>query len=188
MNGSIEHWDIVISGFLQDEGKPTGMVALWQLLRENASPTRCVILKSWNDSWSDLAERMRRVGPIGGPTICVYAYSWGAGHGAITLARELRTRGLRVAHMVLCDPVYRSRFLSFRWLAMSKAPNITIPGNVNRVDWFRQHENLPAGHDLHPENPKATKIGPAVWLERTHQKMDDAPEFHAECIRVAGEF
>ncbi len=187
MNGSVTHWDIVISGFLQSEGKATGMVALWQLLRENAGPSRCVILKSWNDSWSDLAERIRRVGPKRSePTVCIYAYSWGAGHGAITLAKELRTRGIRVAHMVLCDPVYRSWLISFRWLAMLKSPNITIPDNVNRVSWFRQKKNRPAGHDLHPEN--GTQIEAAVWLPLIHQDMDDAPEFHAKCICVAGQF
>ena len=117
----IHDWHVVISGFLQDEGQPTGMVRLWRLLgeRHSAADVR-VELRSWNVNWRQLAELIWRMQPGAGrncfdpPRVKVYAYSWGAGWGAMQLARQLRRRGIGVAAMVLSDPVYRSPLLAFR--------------------------------------------------------------------------
>ena len=180
-------WHVVISGFLQDEGKPTGMVRLWRYLSaEHSGPEVRVELRSWNDNWRQLAELIHRVRPRRDEVaVKIYAYSWGAGFGAMELARQLGRRGLCVEQMVLSDPVYRSRSLPLRWLAMLPVNAISVPDNVRRVAWFRQRRNRPAGHQLAAENPDKTTIEPAVWADSVHQYMDDLQAFHLECERVA---
>lgn len=186
----VRRWHIVISGFLQNEGRPTGMVRLWRWLgQEHSGPESCVELRSWNDNFRDLAELIWRVQPAApeesGPTVMIYAYSWGAGWGAIELARQLRKRGIPVAAMVLSDPVYRSPWRSLAWLAMVSWSSIRVPANVRRVTWFRQRMNRPAGHRLVAADPAATEIAPPVLAHVTHQYMDDLRSFHLECERVA---
>ena len=185
---SIRCWHIVIGGFRQHEGKPTGMVQLWRRLHaRHAEPGVCVELRSWNDDWRDLAELIWRVQPEDEPVVVkIYAYSWGAGWGAMQLARELARRGVHVAWMVLSDPVYRSPWLVTRWLALVPWRAILVPPNVRVVHWFRQKTSLPAGHALRVHAPRRTIITPAVWGEVSHLYMDDLRSFHRECERVAG--
>lgn len=187
-HSTINAWHIVIGGFLQTEGRPTGMVRLWMRLHSLfSSPSSVVLLRSWNDNWSDLAELIWRANRSGQPdrhTVNIYAYSWGAGYGAMELARQLNRRGLRVHTMVLSDPVYRSPLLSFRWLALLQWSTIRVPANVFAVHWFRQNISLPAGHDLKADSP-ATWLSDPKWVEVDHQYMDDWRPFHNECERVA---
>lgn len=184
---TIRHWHIVIGGFRQTEGKPTGMVRLWQRLHELHSQSGAVVeLRSWNDNWRDLAELIWRVQPDDEPVVVkVYAYSWGAGWGAMQLARELGRRGVNVAWMVLSDPVYRSPLAITRWLAMVPWRSILVPANVRVVHWFRQRLSLPAGHLLRPVRKERTVITPPVWAEVSHLYMDDLKSFHKEAERVA---
>lgn len=184
---SIHQWHIVIGGFLQHEGKPTGMVALWRRLQaRHAAPGVCIELRCWHDHWSELAELIWRVQPEDEPPVVkVYAYSWGAGFGAMQLARELARRGVPIAWMVLSDPVYRSPCVLFRWLALTPWRTIRVPPNVRAVRWFRQRLSLPAGHDLVAMQKERTAIAPAVWAEVSHAYMDDCRLFHRECERIA---
>jgi hypothetical protein len=184
---AISTWHIVISGFLQHEGKPTGMVALWRRLhRRHAAPGVCVELRAWNEKWRDLAELIWRVQPEERPPVVkVYAYSWGAGWGAMQLARELGRRGLAIDFMVLSDPVYRSPWPGMRWLALARWRAIQVPPNVRVVFWFRQRASLPAGHALAARRNDRTIITPPVWVEVDHQYMDDLPLFHRQCERVS---
>jgi hypothetical protein len=184
---SIHHWHIVIGGYRQHEGKPTGMVRLWQTLHErHARPGTCVELRAWNDQWRLLAELIWRLRPDDEPPqVKVYAYSWGAGCGAMRLARELRLRGIAVAAMVLSDPVYRSRSFLTRWLALWPCAAIVVPANVRLVRWFRQEISVPAGHVLRAAERERTHIAPPIWAEVGHQYMDDWRPFHRECERIA---
>lgn len=183
----VRAWHIVIGGFRQTEGKPTGMVRLWQRLHAlHAAPGVCVELRSWNDNWRDLAELVWRVQPDREPVVIkLYAYSWGAGWGAMQLARELSRRGIAVRWMVLSDPVYRSPLFFTRWLALVPWRSIAVPANVRVVHWFRQRVSLPAGHSLRPQRKDRTVVTPAVWAEVSHLYMDDLRLFHRECERVA---
>lgn len=182
----VRHWHLVIGGFRQTVGRPNGMVALWRKLMRHNGPQEAVVPLKWNARWRHVAELIwlvRRPYPED-TSIRIYAYSWGAGWGAMQLARELDARGLGVDFMVLSDPVYRSSWLLGRALALSSLVSIRVPANVGHVHWFRQTKNRPCGHNLVAENVH-TEIFPPVVLERTHQYMDDAEEFHAECLRVA---
>lgn len=190
----IRRWLICISGFLQSEGRLTGMVRLWSNLRSQASAETAVELRAWNDNWSDLAELIWRFQPQQSDEevqVDCFCYSWGCGHGFVELARELRKRGLRIRHAVLSDPVYYSRFCLTRWLALLQGwptwgltPRILVPDNVDRVWWFRQSMNRPAGHSLVPLGER-TVIEPPQVLACEHAFMDDARYFHDLCGQVA---
>jgi pimeloyl-ACP methyl ester carboxylesterase len=185
----IHTWRVVIGGFLQDQGRPTGMVRLWQTLDAQLSrPGVRVELRNWNDNWRQIAELIWRVLPADGSVrVGIYAYSWGAGWGAMQLARRLSQRGVSVAHMVLSDPVYRSPWLPFRWLAFCPWRPIVVPRNVRKVIWYRQRRNRPAGHRLIAEDAGRTSIFPPDGHEADviHAYMDDLLAFHRECERSA---
>lgn len=185
--GCIRQWHIIIGGFLETEGKPTGMARLWLRLHQLLTPRgACVELRAWNDNWRDMAELIWRLQPEEEPAVIkIYAYSWGAGWGAMQLARHLQRRGLAVGWMVLSDPVYRSPWIITRWLAMAPWRSITVPHNVRVVHWFRQRLSLPAGHTLVAARSDRTVITPPVWAEVAHAYMDDLRVFHRECERIA---
>jgi hypothetical protein len=152
---SIVTWHVVISGFLQNEGQPTGMVGLWRRLRKFSDMETCVELRNWNDNWRQFAELIWRMRPIAGePDVRVYAYSFGAGWGAMQLARQLKWRGIRVRVMVLSDPVFRSPWLPLRWLSLVRFMFIVVPDNVTSVIWFGQRDK---------RNLVSTKIESPSW-------------------------
>lgn len=185
----IHSWRVVIGGFLQDQGRPTGMVRLWRNLDAAVSaPGARVELRNWNDNWRQFAELIWRVQPSDGSVrVDLFAYSWGAGWGAMQLARQLARRGVPIAHMVLSDPVYRSPWLPFRWLAFCPWRPIVVPRNVRQVTWFRQRRNRPSGNRLVAEDPQRTAIRPAQGYEAdvVHEYMDDLLAFHRQCERTA---
>jgi pimeloyl-ACP methyl ester carboxylesterase len=182
----IRSWHVVISGFLQDEGEPTGMVSLWRRLRRLSDAETCVELRNWNDNWRQFAELIWRMRPADcEPDVRIYAYSYGGGWGAMQLARQLKRRGIGVRVMVLSDPVFRSPWLLLRWLSLVSYAFIVVPDNVRNVIWFRQTTNRPAGHHLIAQNPDRTRIAESKWVEVAHQYMDDLPEFHEACEEEA---
>lgn len=180
----IKRWCVVISGFLQDEGKLCGMVELWASLHhEFSGPDVRIELRAWDDDWHAVAEFIWRQRPSGNDVdVCVFAYSWG-GPSAMTLARELGRRGIGVRHMVLADPVYRHRWKF--WRVLFRWPRIVVPGTVGNVTWFRQHQDWPEGHDLVAEAPGMTDIRLPTVLVRGHYWMDDSKRFHRTCHAVA---
>ena len=181
---AIDKWLICISGFLQDEGKPTGMVDLWASLHHlHSGPTTRVELRSWDDDWNAVAEFIWRQRPPGnGLDVCIFAYSWG-GPSAMELARQLGRRGISVRRMVLSDPVYRC--LWRLWRVFFRWPTITAYPTIRRVTGFRQHQDWPEGHTVVAADPKLTVIDEPVVLNRGHTFMDDAPEFRLACLYAA---
>ena len=182
---SIAHWHIVIPGFLQREGRPTGMEdRVWARLHaELAAPETVVLLREWNTDFRQLAERIWRMRPeYGPPAIGIYAYSWG-GASAVLLCRALRLRGLRVPYLLLCDPVYRHRYWWGQWRAFVPW-TIEIPDNVNHVYWWRQRWNWPHSHQLVAADPDQTRIHEPIDVKATHQYIDDYRPFHAKCLEV----
>lgn len=199
----IRHWRFCIAGFLQNEGRPTGISALWHKLHFSLSdPQTRVELKSWRNNWSDVAEwcwRMRN-GLL--PEVRIVGYSWG-GFSAVMLARELNRRGIPVTQMVLCDPVYRHWYKVGQWRALCPWSKIEIPPNVAEVHWCRQTNPpfkwgrsggwfQPAGHDLVAEVPNQTGIAipgqtlihEPVILNCEHSYADDQNEFHEMAMEV----
>lgn len=188
------HFDrflIVRSGFLQHKGSAgNGCVRLagelaWHF-GGGAGRTR-VELEAWDDDPRATAEFVYRLGrKETPPTVCVFAYSWGCGYGFVRLAEALGELGVGVRAAVLCDPVYHGLA---RWRALIprtlfRRVRIRIPANVDEVHWFRQFETKPAGHDLKPTSPY-TRIHDPVVLDSPHTEMDNRPEFHQRCLRVA---
>lgn len=148
----------------------------------------------WNDNFKDLAETIARMYPHSGrPKVAIYCYSWGAGNGMVKLANALKGRGVGVDMVVASDPVYHSRSLVLRWMALIKnwlpIPVIRVPKNVRWVAWYRQTSNRPAGCTLEAEDDESpTFIEPPTVVDtgRRHQYMDDLPEFHSRSLAEAG--
>lgn len=171
----IKVWILIIGGNTQSLGRRHGTGELWLDLRTYSSPDICVHQLAWNDNMQEMAERIRAYSEPN-PRILVAAYSWGAGHGLPNLAKALQDRGLS-CHAVVNDPIYRSRLLSFRWLAFVPGMHVRLPQNVLVEAWLTQKSSpLLKGHDLASDCPVA--IPKATILDRTHIDMDDAPEYH----------
>ncbi|PHR99577.1 MAG: hypothetical protein COA78_24730 [Blastopirellula sp.] len=184
-----------ISGFTQDHGSWHGVLELTEKLREK----HCEGVRSrvhyyrWDENWAAIAEYYWSLSEKyhTQPLIAIYAYSWGAGHGAMRLTEQLRKRGLRVRLMVLADPVYRNVWCLWRsmrnWnLPWFGEPIIRVPDYVDEVFSFHQVQNRPSGHKLLPESRTGgPTIHPPVLLTANHQYMDNAGEFHAKCLEQA---
>lgn len=183
-----------ISGFTQNEGYLHGVMKLSERLRQTGLVDEQkvrVALHRWCSDWKKIAEYYWILGeyylePI---TVCVYAYSWGAGWGAMRLAKYLNRNGMDIRVMVLSDPVYRHKHFLLRWLALVQrdsnfSPIIRVPKNVHEVFHLHQRSNRPMGHRLLSMN--GTTIHPPIYIENTtHQKMDDTWKFHVLSLEVA---
>lgn len=184
-----------ISGFTQNVHYVHGMLKLSERMRRPESGIvdcceRRIYFNRWNDDWAKIAEHYWHVADmhLQSLTICVYAYSWGAGWGAMQLAKYLERAEMKIKVMVLCDPVYRHPKWYLRWLSLmhrdSKlAPAIYIPKNVKEVFHFHQRVNVPSGHKLIATGD--TLLRPPIELKRIHQKMDDSWEFHGLSLSIA---
>lgn len=184
-----------ISGFTQNVHYVHGVLKLSERMRRPESGivdccTHRIYFNRWNDDWSKIAEHYWNVSDLNlrNLTICVYAYSWGAGWGAMQLAKYLERAEIKVRVMVLCDPVYRHPKWYLRWLSLVRrdshfAPVIRIPKNVREVFHLHQRVNVPMGHRLVASGE--TLLRPPIELKRIHQKMDDAWEFQGLSLSVA---
>lgn len=192
---------VCISGFNQDESRIPGTWQLSEKLRaagySSGSRLRVTHL-NWRSDWSNKAAEIANVAKYYGetPRTAIFAYSWGAGFGAMSLARELDRRGLAVDKCVLSDPVYRHPWAPMRWLALLGGsefsqlhifapPIIRLPPNIREVWTFHQRLNSPRGHRVAAGG--STIVHPSFELRRIHGEMDDAPEFHARALEAAAE-
>jgi hypothetical protein len=183
-----------ISGFTQNVHTLHGVLKLSERFRQSAlidGVNTRVALHQWKSDWAKVAEYYWLLTeyymvPV---TICVYAYSWGAGWGAMQLARHLNRAGLDIKAMVLCDPVYRHPKWYLRWMSLvqrdsSFSPIIRVPTNIHTIYTLNQQTNRPMGHRLLATN--GTVIHPPYHVKNTiHQKMDDSWKFHALSLEVA---
>lgn len=185
--------NICISGFTQGPGQGHGVFRLSEELMKkghNESARRRVWYLRWREDWRAWAAHIELIAALHNEDVlvAVYAYSWGAGWGAMHLARYLRRRGIAVRYMVLSDPVYRSRWVSFRWRSLlprwlTAAPMIRVPANVGEVWSFHQTMATPSGHRLVAEN--GTIIHPSVRLMYDHGSIDQAKEFYEQALVIA---
>ncbi len=187
-----KNFHIVISGFLQNEGKPHGMIRLWgNLYHEHACDDTLVIMKTWNDNMDSLAELIwRTINTEVDAFIKVYAYSWG-GAAAMKLAKALKKRGLKIHVMVLSDAIYRHSYWLGNWRAFVRCLEIVVPSNVGPVWWFKQKSKFGkiSGHDIVADQSgigfdKATVFAP-VLCNCSHQYMDDNLLFHNKAHEIA---
>ena len=154
---------ICISGFTQPRHGQTGLSRVWMALRAQHTSAICdVTLHPWNENWPAFVRHLLATGPAlpHQLDIRIIGYSWGVGHGAMTLCQLLRSEGVTVRRLVSCDGVYRSGWALWRsiWSPLLGTPVIQIPANVERVDMIRQQRTIPRGHRLVPEQPLQTEI------------------------------
>lgn len=186
-----KRFHIVISGFLQNEGKPNGMIRLWSdLYHEHACKDTLVMMKTWNDNMDSLAEFIWRMADdvAWKVEVRIYGYSWG-GAAAMKLAKSLQRRGVKVRSMVLSDAVYRHSYWLGNWRAFVQCFKIIVPGNVGLVWWFRQKSKFGklSGHDIVRDRSGNTFpwLSNPVWCNCSHQYMDDNRLFHEKALSVA---
>lgn len=190
-----------ISGFRQNAESWHGIAELVERLRQDGHALEAcsrVVYQPWCADWSAIANHAWLLGDFYGvrPTVAIYGYSWGGGHGAMELARELGRRGIEVRAMVLADPVYRPRS-ALAWLYSWRAlcnlawpivgePLIRVPGNVREVWSFHQTQDRPSGHKMISDSRvNGPTIYPRELLRTTHAYIDNAPEFHAKALEIA---
>ena len=180
---------VPIMGFTQDTSRVTGIEKIWRELRLRSSADTWVLPPQvWNADWRALANLIRNNAQQDAEIVIV-AYSWGAGHGFVTLAKELDKHGLVIQEAILADPVYRSPRTLLRWRSLVNrgplAPTIKIPQNVGGVFWTRQKRNKPQGHDLAGlATYGLTWIYDPVLVDCDHEYMDDRQEFRDLVMEV----
>ncbi len=205
MNNSIKQWHFFISGFTENRQQSTGLQKAWKTATttcpaKNLHSTVFFPVLPWNHNWYQLARfvqiNSQQYKDVGGggklvmppPKINIYAYSWGAGYGAINLAQNLDSiANYEIQNMVLADPVYCSTSFFMRWRAIfagrfdctrKLAPKITIPSNTHSVYWSRQFNDWPRAHNLYSLPASRTVIHPPnLELNLSHSEMDEATWF-----------
>ena len=180
---TIKNYHVVISGFLQTEGKPNGMIRLWRdLHRAQSGPDTLVLLRTWNDAMDTLAEFIWRLA-ADDVSVKIYGYSWG-GAAAMRLAKGLQKRGIGVREMVLSDAVYRHGYWLGNWRALVPFSTLRVPANVECVRWLRQQGGFwkISGHTIVADCPRKTAVLNPILVTCSHTYMDDLPSFH----RIAG--
>ena len=175
---------ICITGFREGPADATGLGRIWLGARKHSSPETWVTKFRWNADWKAEARDIAR-NLAEDAKVVVCAYSWGAGFGFIQLAKHLRNEGVKVTAACLCDPVYRSRWLVFRWLALVRLPRIKLPFGVGLVRWVRQRVNRPAGHDLVAR--EGTVLETAQELNLGHGESDESRALREMCERTMQE-
>jgi hypothetical protein len=188
----------IISGFTQSDKNWNGChelreIVLSELDRYSGLSVRPRLYR-WNENFAHIARQihLRRLRyhrePFG--VIC-FAYSFGAGNGLVKLAKQLKRYGIEIDTAVLSDGVYHSWLPTSLWFLELRAllglSRIRIPPSVQKVIAFHQEVSRPMG-----KLPIASPVQLNVerdWrqLELPHVEMDDALEFHAECVQVAAD-
>lgn len=183
---SLDRFHVPILGFTQSSSRESGMEKIWRELRTKLPlETDCLVHPmEWDSDFAGLAEFIWRNGS-NRCVVNVYAYSWGCGHGFVSLAKHLRRRGIQIPKAVLCDPVYHSWFRPWRGLFhASLNPPITVPDNVWHVDTFVQRQNTPQGTSIRLLNKNGRVNGPEL-LNCDHQYADDDEKFKARVLEVS---
>ena len=183
---TVRDFHIVISGFLQYEGKPNGMIRLWRELHERHSgPDTFVLMRTWNDNMDTLAELIWRLA-ADNVRVKIYGYSWG-GAASVRLARQLQKRGIDVEAMVLSDAVYRHPYWLGNWRALIPLSKIVIPRNVKYVYWFCQKDSWwkISGHEVIAHSQVNTTVISHGVAHVSHEYMDDLNAFHNASYHVA---
>lgn len=190
----VRHWHFLISGYSQNYSTPTGCERIWGSVDDMLAATGPgvrVLYFQWNSPWKQIAEMVKRCSAEG-TCIRIYAYSWGAGFGFITLAKELHRRGIGIRHAVLCDGVWRRPGIpaGFNWVgslsSVWRKGKLPIPASVDEVTWCYQTNNRPDGDQPVAAKGARTIIHPGFKLtDAVHATADDSQWFYDTSIRVA---
>lgn len=192
MNYSVFY--ICVSGFTQTRGTFNGILKIREkLISEGFSNGihQRVWYLPWTSKWMQIAADLSTVCSFHGvkPIVLISGYSYG-GWGAIQLAGALDSKGINVHTMILSDPVARPNWLpryipaASSLLGRKYSRKLHIPPNVERLYSFFQVKNRPQGHQLVISN--GTDVNTPIELSnKTHDRMDDAVEFHGRVVHSA---
>jgi hypothetical protein len=195
----IETHIVVITGFRQRSGRATtGLDGLeHRLVEAHNSGDTVVTGKRWDDDFHSLAAKIERCRHGRDVRVIVVAYSWGVGHGAVTLANELLRYGLTVDALFAIDAVYRSWFPVRVRSLFSRgnmfAPKIQLPPNVLACRYWRQISSRPQGHRIIKSlEHQSVQAGSSpewdgVWPGVTHQTIDNVTEIQDDIFCQIGE-
>lgn len=173
-------WHVCISGFRQNAGRVNGVLRLWrERIRLLTDGDTYTCYRPWDSDWRELASFINLTREPGRPLrVGIYGFSYGAGWGAMQLARALRRSALSVDAMVLADPVYRHGLRSLAWLSLVRCPVIRVPSNVRWVRYLLQRETIPRGHRLIASEGAGTVIERPRIVRLPHIAMDDYLGWH----------
>jgi len=190
-------YHLLISGFRQKVGQRHGMYILRERLVADyhyCNGHSRVELWPWDADWKAVAQNLWLLQQDARQPLLVglYAYSWGAGWGAVQLAKRMKQCGLKIRVAVFCDPVFRHPRLFLRWTSLLRRqyvilgwPIIRLPaGAFEEVYVFRQEISRPQGHYLLPTDDE-TIVHPPQLLPYDHAHIDEAWEFHSLVLSVA---
>lgn len=184
---------ILVSGFTQNRGYFHGIMKLREALVSHGhseGAAKRVWYLTWKENMTRVAAELSILCNQHGfkPTVMIIGYSYG-GWGSLQLAAELEKVGIDVRQMHLCDPVGRPWWWPRPLPALSSmlgrtwAPELCVPPNVHEVHSFYQTRNRPQGHELVTSN--GTRMHNPIQLNKTHEQMDDAAEFHGRVLKDA---
>jgi hypothetical protein len=187
----LKYWHIIISGYSQSYRTPTGCERIWLALHAATDTVERCLYFPWNAPWCDIAEFIKRCSEPDAE-VYIYAYSWGAGYGFVSLAEELQKRGLPVTHAVLCDPVWRRKGIpaGLNWIGSLSSvwadSKLDVPANVQEVSWCYQRNNKPDGDTPTAAKGATTIIHPGVKIENAiHPTIDESEWFMNTSLKVA---
>ena len=169
---------IVFSGFHQKWGEDTGSEKLYENFKQFANfgghnDIVMVFKREWHD-WEELASWLNDH-DVSECFVC--AYSWGAGYGLSKFAKAFSG----AISCVLCDPVFRSKYLWMRWLAILADKTIEYPKNVTVKKVFYQTMDEP-GNDPVKGKPHRTR------LNVPHSQIDSHPAYHKAAEKYLKQF
>lgn len=187
-------WILPITGFTESASYPTGVESIWRRTLRPFHADDLIILRpeTWGADMRELAIFIARNSSTRA-RVMVVAYSWGAGVGFTSFAWAAHQLGIQIEIACLCDPVFRSRLLP-SWLPLNLlslfpiGPSIRIAPSVQRVEWVRQRNSLPAGHDLEAADPQSTQIRRPTILSLPHHLMDESEAFRMLVAAEAEKF
>ncbi len=187
---------VCISGFSQNQGghRDNGVLKLYHWLKGTLAEIdeAEVYYRSWNHNWNHFAKFIHygndAFGSDSAPTpatVIIVAYSYGAGWGAMRLARELQALGIDVRDMVLSDPVYRSAWWLLAWRSMipsrqcqgKERTKIGLLFRAVRYLLWRLGQALPW---LVPEITVPNNVE-RLWIARQDRNLPQGHKLSARC-------
>lgn len=192
---------ICVSGFLQDEGEIFGTYAIKKELKRMYSPEIAVYdVKPWNYNMKEFARLLKNDGIT---HVIGIGYSWGGGYGLPNLCDQLVKHGIEIELVLLCDAVYRPKWLpawgvanlfGFRAIVPNSA-SIKYPKEVKKLAGIRQVNDFPRGHPVKIGDGEPVKL-PVVFgregYEMNHCSIDESREWDdlvfSEVAKIAKTF
>lgn len=180
------NWAYYASGFREDRGEHTGTKENAHRVRDLYQAQAVVAYVEWDDNPEGHAQSLAAQW-TSGDTLIVTGYSWGCGNWIKKFLWELHRLNptIIVDHLLLVDPVVRSRWPWMRWLAVSPWGTINLPENVEEAFVFFQRVNEP--------NASVVQLGgrvvtPHKELFVPHTKIDNHLAVRTKVLQVAEKY